>query len=326
MDFMTSPIQYKQGVEKKKREFIKKKEESCSSIMSKIYDERGRELNKYKEKEPTTFGHYMTFMCVLGMILFAVICIVGCAVDTASGGNGSIGLGVVVAPIEGGLAGGCLGLVIAPIYWPISRSANKRRNAINREKRGEIEKTYDKRIAKIQKEISKEIDAFTNKCDKEFAEYKEKYEQAAIKRGVDYTNSELGKEIINWLTSGFARTIRAANRATYIKNIFVPFDFKVYRDKIDCNIGTYSFKEHRCEEINSIFERTALAKAIASSIQLNISMEMEKDISGTEYRLDIMFDYGTTKKTKAFDEKLDDVSAILTYSAVNGNYVPEKKW
>ena len=157
-------------------------------------------------------------------------------------------------------------------------------------------------------------------------EYKEKYEQAAIKRGVDYTNSELGKEIINWLTSGFARTIRAANRATYIKNIFVPFDFKVYSDKIDCNIGTYSFKEHRCEEINSIFERTALAKAIASSIQLNISMEMEKDISGTEYRLDIMFDYGTTMKTKTFDEKLGVVSAILTYSAVNGNYVPEKKW
>ena len=289
--------------------------------MSKIYDERGRELNKYEIKEPPTFGRYMMFMCILGIILFAAFCVVGCAV-----GETSMLLAIIFSPIEGGLAGGFLGLILAPICLPISRSVNKRRNAIKIEKREEIEKTYSKRTTKIEKEISKEIETFTKKCDKEFAEYKEKYEQAAIKRGVDYTNSELGKEIVNWLTSGFARTIRAANRATYIKNIFVPFDFKVYRDKIDCNIGTYSFKEHRCEEINSIFERTALAKAIASNIQLNISMEMEKDISGTEYRLDIMFDYGTTKKTKAFDENLDDVSAILTYSAVNGNYVPEKKW
>ena len=130
-----------------------------------------------------------------------------------------------------------------------------------------------------------------------------------------YAESALATEVINWMTEGFSRTIDAANRRSYVESISVPFSFNVHTDKIICNLGTYDFRIKRCANLTSPVQQTAIARAIASAIQLNITMKYPRDASGTDFVIDIAYSYTDT-----------NVSVIITYAAPNGNYRPVQNW
>ena len=132
---------------------------------------------------------------------------------------------------------------------------------------------------------------------------------------VRYSESKLATEVIDWMSKGFSKTIDASDRRSHIEKINVPFSFKVYPDKISCPLGTYDFEIKRCANLNSPLEQTALARAIASSIQLNITMKYPKDASGTDFVLDIAYAYSENY-----------VSISIIYTAPNGNYKPVKQW
>lgn len=132
---------------------------------------------------------------------------------------------------------------------------------------------------------------------------------------VRYAESALATEVINWMTEGFARTIDATDRRSHIERINVPFSFNVYTNKITCNLGTYDFEIKRCANLTSPLEQTAIARAIASAIQLNITMKYPKDASGTDFVLNISYAYAE-----------NHVSASITYTAPNGNYRSVQSW
>lgn len=132
---------------------------------------------------------------------------------------------------------------------------------------------------------------------------------------VQFAESQLASEVIDWMTNGYAKAIDSADRRSYIERINVPFLFKVYFDEITCNLGTFYFEIKRCANLNSPVEQTALSRAIASAIQLNVTMKYPKDASGTDVVTDISYSYGA-----------DYVEVRLNYSAVNGNYEAVRDW
>ena len=145
--------------------------------------------------------------------------------------------------------------------------------------------------------------------------YLDAFEQNAQNMSVQLAESELAKEVIQWMTDGFSKTIDAADRRSHIEQISVPFQFKVFVDKITCNLGTYDFELKRCRNLTSPLEQTALARAIAAAIQVNITMKYPKDASGTDRAVNFEFSYTDTHPV-----------ATLTYAAPNGNYQAVRSW
>lgn len=173
----------------------------------------------------------------------------------------------------------------------------------------------DSKVSEEKKELDNQIRELRDDARKEYEEYTRQFESNAQAMSVQFAESELAKEVIEWMTAGFCRTIDCVDRGSHVEQITVPFAFNVFYNKITCNLGTYDFNLKRCRNLNSPLEQTALARAIVSAIQLNIMMKYPKDASGTDISIKIGYSY--TKEYPA---------TTITYVAPNGNYQAVKEW
>ena len=153
------------------------------------------------------------------------------------------------------------------------------------------EKNANNEIANESSRSERAIQEINAQADQDIANYRAEFESEAQRMSVRYAESALATEVINWMTDGFSRTIDATDRRSHIEKINVPFSFNVYTYKITCNLGTYDFEIKRCANLTSPLQQTAIARAIASAIRLNITMKYPKDVSGTDFALNISYAY-----------------------------------
>ena len=192
----------------------------------------------------------------------------------------------------------------------------KRGNNVRIENDIEIEKQRAKeRIAIENKKCDEAIQAVRNNAKKQYYTYLNGFDSEAQKFSVHFAESPLAEEVIEWMTSGFVKTINAADRRSHVDELNIPFVFKTYRNKIECNLGVFDFEIKRCDELNSPLEQTAQTTAIASAIQLNITMKYPHDASGTNIVTEISYEY-----------QHDHVTATVLYTAPNGNYRSTRSW
>ncbi len=163
--------------------------------------------------------------------------------------------------------------------------------------------------------LEKEIKKIQSDAEIEKSKYSTEFENNAQKLSIEFAESELAKEVIEWMTNGFCETIDAADRQSYVEKIEVPFIFNVYTDKITCNLGIFDFEVKRCRNLRNPLEQTALARAIAAAIQLNIIMKYPKDVTGTDVMIEISYSYQT-----------NCTQTIISYIALNGNYEAVRSW
>ena len=181
-----------------------------------------------------------------------------------------------------------------------------------------VKNTNERSDLVYQKEIAacdKQIEAIKNQAARDQQNYLAAFEKNAQEMSVKLAESRLAKRVIEWMTDGFCRTIDAADRRKHIEQISVPFRFEVYTNKITCNLGIFDFEIERCRNLSSPLEQTALARAIAAAIQLNITMKYPKDASGTDRTVNYDFSYTDTYPV-----------VTLTYLAPNGNYQVVIDW
>lgn len=179
----------------------------------------------------------------------------------------------------------------------------------------ENQANLDSRVKEEEIYIEKEISKIKSDAQIEKNQYFNEFEKNAQNLSVQFAESELAKEVIEWMTNGFCNSIDAADRRSHVEVISIPFAFDVLSDKIRCNLGTYDFELKRCRNLNNPLEQTALARAIVSAIQLNIIMKYPKDISGTDISIEISYSY-TDEWPKT----------NITYVAPNGNYEAVRSW
>ena len=119
-----------------------------------------------------------------------------------------------------------IGLVIGAIKSSsVSKSYNESVNAANCSLEREKEQTVHNK-EKIQADAEKEC------CD-----YIAQFEAAAQSMSVQFAESQLAIEVIEWMTQGFAKAIDSTDRRSHVERIDVPFMFEVYSSKITCNLG-----------------------------------------------------------------------------------------
>lgn len=185
-----------------------------------------------------------------------------------------------------------------------------------------INKSYEENVSAANyqanneaKNSEKTINQIRANAEQEYTNYVANFESTAQQMSVQFAESQLAIEVIDWMTTGYTKTIDSADRRSHIESVNIPFVFHVYANKITCNLGTFDFEIKRCRNLNGPLEQTALARAIASAIQLNITIKYPKDISGTDIVTNISYDYGT-----------DYVSTTIIYTAANGNYRAVRDW
>ena len=173
----------------------------------------------------------------------------------------------------------------------------------------------NKLIEEERKKFEENIEKIKQEYEIRFADYVKLFEKKAQDLSVNYAESAVAVEVIEWMTAGFCKTIDSADRRSHIQEISVPFIFRTYRNKIECQLGIFDFEIKRCDELKNPLEQTALARAIAAAVQLNITMQYPEDISGTTVVTNIFY---------AYDD--DNVATTITYTAPNGNYTKTRDW
>ena len=176
-------------------------------------------------------------------------------------------------------------------------------------------KNADVRMDEEEKNVAAQNQKIDRECNERKNAYVRQFELEAQNLSVNFAESDLAQKVIVWISDGFIDTIKNADRSSHIKKIDVPFIFNVYADKITCNLGEFNFEIQRCSKLRSPLEETALARAIASSVQVNIAMKFPEDPSGTGVVIDKAYEY--------FD---DHISVTVNYSAPNGGYQEVKSW
>lgn len=307
MDYSKFPYSFKteqdEIVKQKIDRVIENRDRNISRLRS-ACDNEVKNLSSRKNTTEPNVKDYASGGFITGLIAGVIVCCVTLKYeDTLSS---RIFLVLMI-----GLVGLVLGLVLRSVV-------ESRQNGENNKIDGEISLEKNKgeqRIIIENQKCDDEIQRIRDEANKQYANYLADFNNEAQRMSVRYAESELAVKVINWMTDGFSRTIDAADRRSHIPEINIPFVFKTYKNGIECNIGKFDFEIERCEELNSPLEQTAVARAIASAIQLNITIKYPQDASGTKIVIQIDYDYSA-----------DNVASRITYIAPNGNYRPTSKW
>ncbi|MFR8038665.1 MAG: hypothetical protein ACLU5E_01665 [Anaerovoracaceae bacterium] len=284
------PPGYKEDLDRKVNEQISIENQKCSEKQTQIY-------NSKKRTAPESNNYTMGFG-VIGLIGGFFPCLwVGSQNNTG-----------ILSMLFSGLATWAICIAIGAgigyaVYSSRQSSYESNNNDIDALKSAE-------RISSEQK-----IKQIRANAEREYKEYCRQFEAQAQSDSVKFAGSELAEKVINWMTLGFKKTIESADRRAHIEKIEIPFIFNVYSNKITCNLGEFDFEVERCRNLTTPLEQTALARAIATAIQLNITMEYPKDLSGSEIVIDIHNEYYPNY-----------VSTKIVYKAPNGNYEAVKSW
>lgn len=178
-------------------------------------------------------------------------------------------------------------------------------------------KKINKQIKSIEEEYIRKIKNVNKQAEDSMKKYLYLYKNKVNEKSVSFANSELAKEIIELLSTEFAKNINALRRTSNIQFITYTYSFKVYYNKITSGYALrYDFDEHRCRNLEDIAEQEALAKILATQVQLNTMIDYSEDPTGTPTKLNIDYVYSND----------NSVEVRMEYSAVNGNYEQVRNW
>lgn len=314
MQFGEFPYTYKMELDKQTQQRVSQvnseRDNAIRRLSSSNYN-TVNSLNSSKSKGNLNAGAFAGGGFVVGLIVGVFVCFSnGDAIDAQINFSSSIGSAFMFW-IMFGIIGGVLGLILYGLVIAAQNASNKSLdNQI-----ASAKQSTEQKIAVERQRYEAIVAQITNEAERQYQTYLTGFNGEAQKMSVRFAESPLAVEVIEWMSDGFCRTIDAADRRSHISEINIPFMFRTYRNKIECNLGVFDFEIKRCDELTSPLEQTALTRAIASAIQLNITMRYPKDASGTNIVTNIAYDY-----------KQDNVAATIIYTAPNGNYKATRGW
>ena len=240
-------------------------------------------------------------------------------------------LGVMACMLLGPRAiyGAVLAFVLSPIIYPIYAAVYDAHNRkVNQYNQG-----IDAKIALQEDEYDEQIKNCRTAFPRMVAEYEEMFCQEKKAQTEKFAGNPAVLEIAEWLSKRFIKNIAAADRALHIKDVIIPFVVIFSKTDITCQSETYTFEQHRCEDLDSELMQAALAEAVALQIQAYVQERYKKDESGTAYEIQIDFFDNLEEPKENFEDEAAHpdttelkLYASLTYQAENANYKPAQSW
>lgn len=284
------PCDFKSDLDRKTNQQVQIENQKCSDEQKRIY-------NSKKVDAPVSSKYTNTFG-IIGFIVGVFPCLM------VAGSINGVGMSTILTGLL--VWGLCIagGAGIGSAIYSSRKASVERNDQEIKDLQDQERENADKRISEIK-----------DNANREYREYFRQFEAQAQTDSVRFAESELAVKVIDWISGGYIRTIEAADRRSHIASITVPFIFNVYRNKITCNLGEFNFELERCKNLSDPLEQTALARAIASSIQVNVAMKYPADPSGTDYVLNTSYEYFS-----------DHVAVTLMYTAPNGYFKAVQGW
>lgn len=314
MQFDQFPYSFKQNLDtltNQKINQVNQQKNDAVYRLNKFKDNAVHSLSSSKNNSEPEYGTFAGGGFVTGLVVGAFVCFTnGDAIDAKINFSSSIGSALMFWLLFG-IVGAVIGLILCGLLAAAQNGSN---NSIDNQIASQKRST-DQKIEMENQKCNEIIKRIREDANAQYVAYLNGFNAEAQKMSVRFAESPLAVEVIDWMTNGFANTINSADRRSHVQEIKIPFVFKIYRNKIECNLGTYDFEIKRCDELETPLEQTALARAIASAIQLNITMKYPQDVSGTKIVTDISYDYYN-----------NHVSATIIYTATNGNYKKTRGW
>lgn len=268
-------------------------------------------LNRSKNNSAPEYAQFAGGGFIAGLVVGAFVCFTnGDAIDSKINFSSSIGSAIMFW-LMFGVIGAILALILCGIISSVQNRSNQ--NIDNKIVSAKNQTAND--ISSINAKYDLKIKELTKNNERLYNTYLTNFNNEAQNQSVRFAESPLAVEVINWMTDGFSKLIDSADRRSHVETISIPFVFRTYYNKIECNLGVFDFEIKRCDFLKTPIEQTALTRAIASAIQLNITIKYPKDVSGTGVLTNIDYDYNT-----------DCVIAKIIYSATNGNYKATRGW
>lgn len=173
-------------------------------------------------------------------------------------------------------------------------------------------------LVQEKQNTEKRINNTNEESERMIAEYAAQFERAVADKITQYVDSKLTEEIVQWLSKAFADRIERADRSSHIERIYIPFEFNVFCNSISYDKGILDFQKKRWENLQGCVEQTALARVLASAIQLKITMRFPQDPSSSGNLIDIKY-FSETQHQRV-------QTVEVSYSAANGYYKPVQSW
>lgn len=184
-------------------------------------------------------------------------------------------------------------------------------------KRSKIIKQFDGRKEQIEKEYRDKVNQLDAQIRQWNKNYEHTYKNKITDATVSFANSKLAQEIIDLLSVEFSRHIDALDRTSNIHFLMFTYTFRVYYNMVkSCYTINYDFDINRCRNLSSLVEQEALAKALATQVQINIMMKYNENQGEAPVRIDISYEY---PQDGSVEVKLD-------FTAVNSNYEQVRNW
>lgn len=314
MQFDQFPYSFKEELDRITFQKISQITQSKDDIVRRLNTSADSAESSLRSSKNTSEPNYLSFAkggFITGLIVGALVCFTnGDAIDAKINFSSSIG-GAFMFWLLFGIVGAVIGMVLCGIFAAAQNGSN---NSIDNQIATQRRDT-EQRVACEVKKCEEEVACIRQEAAAKYNSYLAGFNTQAQQLSVKFAESAVAVEVIDWITAGFCKTIDSADRRSHIEGIHVPFMFKTYRNKIECQLGTFDFEIKRCAELRTPLEQTALSRAIAAAIQLNITMKYPQDASGTDVVTNIEYSYGR-----------DCVYATIDYSAQNGNYRAVRDW
>ncbi len=314
MQYNQFPYSFKQDLDNRtnqKISSVRQKKDDAIYRLNTSNNSTVHNLSTSKNTEEPQYGQFAGGGFVTGLVIGAFVCFTnGDAIDAKINFSDSIGSALMFW-LMFGIVGAVLGLIVCGLIAVAQNNSNKSiDNQID-----SARQSTEQKIANENQNCEETIKRIRDEASAEYQNYLNGFNAEAQKMSVRFAESPVAVEVIDWMTAGFCRTIDSADRRSHIQQINIPFVFRTYRNRIECNLGTFDFEIKRCDELKTPLEQTALTRAIASAIQLNITIKYPQDTSGTNIVTNIRYDYNE-----------DNVVATIIYTAPNGNYEATRGW
>lgn len=139
--------------------------------------------------------------------------------------------------------------------------------------------------------------------------------------------------IAKWIIDMLAPLIQGMARDSFLETADCDLRYLVYRDRISvswtsCENGVFWFEGARLSSLSGPLEQAAVARAVASAVQLELMMRFPTDPSGTTPTVDIRHSYLTLDASCGYVsyEKDGYADTHIMYTAPNGYYQAVRSW
>lgn len=167
-----------------------------------------------------------------------------------------------------------------------------------------VQNEHDMAVAKINQEV-----------DAACREFQEGFEREVCAKIAEFSQPPIDQIYIRIFAKELLSKIQFQDRSKKVRSIEVSFAMRVYADKVCTAANEYQVMDALFKPLEGFAEEMAMARSVASAVQVELMTLLPADPSGSPYSVNIRESY-----------ELDAAVAQINYRADNQNYEEIKNW